>query len=239
MGLVPIDKFEINLDKKKLKTPLGNTFQVPNEALAVAVATEWDFQEKKILQSRMHLTALCNTVIDNPNKLKKEDIKNSILSYLDTDTLCYRSSEPEQLRILQQNTWDPIINWINDRYQVTITPTYELDCTTIDDASKISLGRHILSYDDWSLFGIQYAVEVLKSVILTLATLDRRLMVEDAVSLSRLEVEYQIGKWGNVEWSHDFELLDSRARLAAAILFVHLNSSESTLQLTKQEMNIF
>ena len=51
-------KFEINLDKRKLRTPLGNIFTVPTEPLAIAVATEWDAQKEIIKQHSMHLVRI-------------------------------------------------------------------------------------------------------------------------------------------------------------------------------------
>lgn len=44
--------------------------------------------------------------------------------------------------------------------------------------------------------------------------------------LARLEEEHQIEHWGRVEWAHDASQLDSQARLAASILFVHFNTTE-------------
>lgn len=49
--------YEITLDQKKLKTPKGNVFRVESEPLALAVATEWDSQKEKIIQSSMHLVS--------------------------------------------------------------------------------------------------------------------------------------------------------------------------------------
>ena len=49
--------YEINLDKRKLRTPAGNIFRVPNEALALAVATEWNGQEKLVKRHKMHLVS--------------------------------------------------------------------------------------------------------------------------------------------------------------------------------------
>nr|CAH7764416.1 unnamed protein product [Callosobruchus chinensis] len=48
-------KFEIILDQRKLKTPKGNIFAVESEPLALAIATEWNLQKDKIIQSKMHL----------------------------------------------------------------------------------------------------------------------------------------------------------------------------------------
>lgn len=47
--------FEINLDHRKLKTPQAKLFTVPSEALAIAVATEWDSQQDTIKFYTMHL----------------------------------------------------------------------------------------------------------------------------------------------------------------------------------------
>lgn len=74
---------------------------------------EWDSQKDVIERSKMHLvrlkkmknirevsepilslqfqTTLCNTALDNPNKLMKQDIVNYMLNYLPTDTILYHS----------------------------------------------------------------------------------------------------------------------------------------------------
>lgn len=52
--------FEINLDHRKLRTPQAKLFTVPSEALAIAVATEWDSQQDTIKFYTMHLvTSSC------------------------------------------------------------------------------------------------------------------------------------------------------------------------------------
>lgn len=48
-----------------------------------------------------------------------------------------------------------------------------------------------------------------------------------AVTLQPVLSSPQIQKWGNIEWAHDYELQELRARTAAGTLFVHL-CSEST-----------
>lgn len=53
--------FEINLDHRKLKTPQAKLFTVPSEALAIAVATEWDSQQDTIKFYTMHLVTSLHT----------------------------------------------------------------------------------------------------------------------------------------------------------------------------------
>ncbi|PWA16139.1 hypothetical protein CCH79_00019431 [Gambusia affinis] len=107
--------YEVNLDRRKLKTPSGKLFTVPNEALAIAVATEWDAQKDSIKFYTMHLTTLCNTALDNPTQRSKEQMISAALKFLETDTICYRVDEPSGLVELQRNEWDPVLHWIESR----------------------------------------------------------------------------------------------------------------------------
>ncbi|KAG7507113.1 TOM1 2 isoform X1 [Solea senegalensis] len=194
--------YEINLDRRKLKTPGGKLFTVPNEALAIAVATEWDVQRDTLKFYTMHLT----------------------------DTVCYRVDEPHGLVELQKNEWDPVLQWIENRYNVTIGSSSSILGPDIPAATKDTFQQHLNSYNFWSLTGLEYVITQLKSVVLSMAMIDRHLSVEEAVLLSRLEEEYQIQRWGSVEWAHDYDMYELRARTAAGALFVHLSSESSTVK---------
>ncbi len=88
----------------------------------------------------------------------------------------------------------------------------------------------MLSHSLPCLHALAFGVDAVKSVVLTCAVVERQLTVEEAVSLARLEVQFQTSKWGNVEWSHDLELHDTAARLSAAALFVLLNSNRHAIK---------
>lgn len=82
--------YEVTLDHRKLKTPNGTLFTVKSEPLAIAVAAEFDSQKEHIERSRMHISALCFTAIDNPNRLTKTDIVNYLLNFVATDTVLFQ-----------------------------------------------------------------------------------------------------------------------------------------------------
>ncbi|XP_028332551.1 ATP synthase mitochondrial F1 complex assembly factor 2 isoform X2 [Gouania willdenowi] len=222
--------FEINLDRRKLKTPGGKLFTVPNEALAIAVATEWDVQKETLKFYTMHLSTLCNTALDNPTQRNKDQMISAALKYLETDTVCYRVDEPYGLVELQNNEWDPVLHWIENRYNVTIGSSSNILGPEIPEATKDTFRQHLKSYNFWSLTGLEFVITQLKSVVLALGMIDRHLGVEQAVLLSRLEEEYQIRCWGNVEWAHDYDIYELRARTAAGALFVQLSSESSTVK---------
>ncbi|KAM9253651.1 ATP synthase mitochondrial F1 complex assembly factor 2 isoform 5-T5 [Dugong dugon] len=222
--------FEINLDHRKLKTPQAKLFTVPSEALATAVAMEWDSQQDTIKFYTMHLTTLCNTSLDNPTQRNKDQLIQAAMKFLDTDTICYRVEEPETLVELQKNEWDPIIEWAEKRYGVEIGASTSIMGPSIPAKTYEMLASHLASYNMWALQGIEFVVAQLKSLVLTLGLMDLRLTVEQAVLLSRLEEQYQVQKWGNIEWAHDYELQELQARAAAGTLFVHLCSESTTVK---------
>ena len=51
------------LDKKKMKTPMGKLFVAPTEALALAVAHEWNSQKDVIKRHSMHLVRRAAAVL--------------------------------------------------------------------------------------------------------------------------------------------------------------------------------
>ncbi|KAL4624555.1 ATP synthase mitochondrial F1 complex assembly factor 2 isoform X1 [Arapaima gigas] len=222
--------FEINLDRRKLKTPGGKLFTVPNEALAVAVATEWDTQKDTLKFYTMHLTTLCNTALDNPTQRDKDQIIMASLKFLETDTICYRTEEPAALVELQKNEWDPVLNWVEKRYNVVIGSSSSILGPQIAEETKDTFRQHLGSFNFWALTGLEFVITQLKSVVLSFGLIDRHLTVEQAVLLSRLEEEYQIRRWGNIEWAHDYDMYELRARTAAGTLFVHLSSESSTIK---------
>ncbi|EEB12033.1 ATP synthase mitochondrial F1 complex assembly factor 2, putative [Pediculus humanus corporis] len=224
-------KYEVTLDQRKLKTPKGKLFYVESEPLALAVAAEWDRQKTNIVPSSMHLTGLCYTVLDNPNKFTKEEIVNNIIKYLDTDTILYTSGEEDELYDLQLKEWQPILNWFCKKFDISIESSKDISGPKISMEAKDVLRKYLLSYNLWAVHGFIFTIEALKSVILGITCAERYISVEKAVYLSRLEEEYQVGKrWGRIEWSHELNQQDTQARVAAGILFIYVNSSSNLIK---------
>ncbi|XP_053664595.1 ATP synthase mitochondrial F1 complex assembly factor 2 [Anopheles marshallii] len=218
-------RYEITLDTRKLKTPRGLPFYVESEPLAIAIATEWDAQKEVIDRSSMHLTALSSTVIDNPNSLQKHDMVNYLVNYINTDTVLFHSSEEPELKNIQNQEWTPIVEWCNKRYEINLASTDSLVVPTFEPGMAMNLSRYFSSYNSAALHGFVFAVDTIKSIILTMACVDRYIPIEKAVRLARLEEEFQQGHWGKVEWAHDVQRLDSQARLSAAVLYIYFNTS--------------
>lgn len=223
-------KYEITLDQRKLKTPKGTTFQVESEPLALAIAAEWNSQKDTIERSRMIITSLANTAIDNPNNYSKEDIINYLLSFAETDTVLFHNQDEPDLYKLQTELWSPIINWFNKRYNTDLQKTDDISPPNFPSNAKMEISKYLRSHSLDTLHGFQFAVDTLKSVVLAFACIDRFITPEKAVMLSRLEEEYQLGHWGRVEWAHDLSQQDLQARLSAAVFYIHCNSFSHFVQ---------
>lgn len=112
---------------------------------------------------------------------------------------------------------------------VEVKPSASIVGPDISEEARQRLVRFLSVYNLSALRGVHYAAEALKSVLLALAAVQGRLSVEEAVKLSMLEQEYQTERWGRVEWAHDVEYFDTCARVAAAVLFVQLNSTSHSV----------
>lgn len=230
------NKYEILLDQRKLKTPLGTIVTLENEFLALTLAQEWNQQRKKIDLPSMHLYSLMNTIIDNPLKLTKNQIVEKIMYFLDWDTLLYRSDQPEEFQQLQMKSWDPIISYINEHFHTNFQSTYDLDKKDlIHKNDRDIIEKYLTSFDQSSLTIFLFIVEQLKSILLSICLVKQHRSVEDVSLLSRLETEFQISRWSNVEYYHDYEIMDTRSKIAAAYLvFYCLNNNITRTVMSKE-----
>lgn len=161
----------------------------------------------------MHLSSLTNTTLDNPNKLAPSDLIRNINEYLSTDTLLYfesaasSSSDSSRLLEIQEREWRPLVDWFN---AVFVDARLKInrggdDDSLIGNSSSESFNHYLKSdFTLSTLIAFNYMIECLKSVILSVALLEKRLeSVDQCVRLTLLEQSHQWQNWGKVEWYHD------------------------------------
>lgn len=193
------------------------------------IVAEWDSQKDKIIPTNMHLTSLVNTVIDNPSGLTIDSYVDKLISYLEFDTVCYRNTLPNELYELQTKQLDPIVQWFADQFKCSMPITNDVILPKIDEKTLEIIRKYLRSFNQWSMVGIMYATENLKSLILTCALIARKLSIEQAVSLSRIEENFQASRWTSVEYHHDLEQYNIQSRVAAAIVFILLNFEKNII----------
>jgi len=228
------DGYEIGLDGRKIKTPLNNILKVNSLSLANMIANEWRSQRDLIKKHEMLLTNIAFTAIDNPQNMTKEEMIDQLTEWLYTDTLCFRIKEPVEMKSLQEQRYDPILDWLRERYNCEVPISDNIMPPDIPVSTQNKL-KQIFNFNQASLFGLTLITENLKSLILTIALINQKISISEAVSLSRLELEYQTRVWGSVEWAHDLEKNLITATVASALIFF-LSNSESTKVVKKGKL---
>ncbi len=205
-------EFVVALDGRSLKTPAGNRLAVPTAALAEAVASEWDRQEKKIDPTTMGVTRIVGTGLDLIAE-NREPFTRGVLRFADTDLLCYRADSPMDLAILQAETWDPLLEWAVERLGVRMNTTSGV-VPVLQPATTLSvLGDRVARFDAIGLSALSSAVEACGSLIMGLALAEGRIDGNATFDAAQLDETYQMEKWGS-----DTEAVRRRDRLRADIL---------------------
>ena len=102
--------YVILLDKRLVKTPAKATLAVPSQAMAEAIAAEWEAQDEKIDPQKMPTTRSANAALDKVTPQRAE-VAQLIAAYGENDLLCYRAPAPIELVDRQKEAWDPLLAW--------------------------------------------------------------------------------------------------------------------------------
>lgn len=186
--------FRIELDGRPVRTPGRAHVAVPSQALAEAVAAEWQAQGDTIEPMTMPLTRLVNSAIDGVENNRAE-IAAEIVRYAGTDLLCYRVDGPEKLVVLQRELWDPILDWARDEMGARFVMSegirhIEQPAQTLERiASK-------LPADSLHLAALNLMTTLSGSALIALAVWHKRLSALDAWRVAHIDEETQEELWG-------------------------------------------
>jgi chaperone required for assembly of F1-ATPase len=201
----------ITLDGKPIKTPGKRDLLVPNEALAVAIAEEWNAQEGEVRATIMPLTRLATTTVDRV-ATQRDAIIGQTANYAATYLVCYRAAHPPTLAARQQAVWQPLIDWAVLRYDAPLSVTTGVIPTNQSAASLRAFAAAVAEQDDFALTALHVATAACGSLVIGLALIDGQLDAEGAFAASQLDESFQIEAWGE-----DAEQAERRRTLAADI----------------------
>ncbi len=218
------DGYVILLDGKVLKTPTKADLTLPTRGLAQQVAAEWKSQGEEIKPAEMWFMRLVSTAIDRVAD-RQEQVLRQFRRLAENDLLYYRAGEPKELSLLQSESWDPVLAWAQQRFDVSfqlakgIMPTPQSNAT-LDRLEKVATG------DVFRLTGLAHGAALLSSPILVLALAEKYIDSERAYELSLLDELYQLSLWGEDE---DAKTKRDKIKLEIDTLsayFISLNESD-------------
>ncbi len=188
--------YSLLLDDKEVKTPLQKRLLIPSLDLAEAIKAEWEKQEDKIIPASMPLFQLLNTVIDKIEIDPSEYIKQ-VLEYSKSDLVCYFAEEGDDIYPIEKKEWQPLIDWVQDRYNIKLELTNGINYIEQSDDTLNKFKEVMADLDKYQLASIQAAVPILGSIVISLAILENQMDVEQGFKAAFLDEIYQISKWGS------------------------------------------
>jgi chaperone required for assembly of F1-ATPase len=185
----------ILLDGRPVKTPGRRDLALPSDALAEAIADEWNAQGELIEPRAMALTGLANAALDRiaPDAA---GFARGLAAYGESDLLCYRAEAPIGLVRRQSESWDPILAWAQQRYDAV----FELATGVVHVAQPAEtlarLNAALAALGPFALAGLSPLVTVSGSLLIALALAEGALPLGAAWAAATLDEQWQAEQWG-------------------------------------------
>lgn len=214
--------WEVVLDDRPVRTPGKLPLVLPTQALAQAVADEWDAQGEIILPLLMPLTRAANSALERVAPQRAE-VAAMLADYAGTDLLSYRAEGPGVLADRQAAGWDPLLDWAGARWDARLAQTEGVIPVAQDEAALARLAAAVAVLDIFGLTALHDLVTLPGSLILGLAVLEGRIDAAEAHRLARIDEEFQAEQWGR----------DAEADEAAAGRLLAMQSAERLWRLSR------
>lgn len=212
------DGFTVALDGRMVKTPAKRSLIAPTEALAHAMAKEWAAQGMEIDPFSMPLTQLANSALDRTGTQRAEIVK-AVSAYGGSDLICYWADAPAELIDRQRAAWRPLIDWANDRFDISLVVVQGIVHKPQEPRTLANLREEVASLDDFRLTGLADCVAAAGSLIIGLALLHGRLDSDGVFESSQVDETFQIDLWGE-DWEQKQKRVGLRAGIKAAERFL-------------------
>jgi chaperone required for assembly of F1-ATPase len=188
--------FTVALDGRAIKTPAAADLVLPTEALAEAVAGEWNGQGKTLDAATMPMFRSAATVIDRVAP-KRAEVIHVTLKFGETDLLCYRADAPDDLVQQQSALWQPWLDWAASVFGAEMKVTTGIVPINQPAAAIAALTNTTEGLNDYQLLSVSAAAAAAGSLILGLALGQEALSPEEAAALALLDDLYQVERWGD------------------------------------------
>lgn len=185
----------IELDGRSVRTPAKAPLALPSEALAEAIATEWNESGETVDPRAMPLTGLANAAIDrvapDPDRFAE-----GLARYGENDLLCYRAESTVSLVARQAGLWDPLLAWARRRYDVDFVVTTGVAHVAQPEATLARLAHAVAAIDPFRLAGLSPLVTIGGSLVAALAVLEGGVSTEQVWEAVSLDDRWQLEQWG-------------------------------------------
>jgi len=187
--------FRVVLDGRPVRTPSKALLVVPTEALAEALAAEWQSQGAEIKPATMPLTRLLNSTLDGVRG-SEAAVADDIAKYAATDLVCYRATSPAELVRRQAAQWDPMVAWAAEALDCRLTVVSGLMPVAQAGDAVARIRARLDTRDVYRLAATHVATTLLGSAVLALALARGRIDAGAAWSAAHIDEDFQAEQWG-------------------------------------------
>lgn len=213
--------FAVLLDGRTLSTPRGTPLILQSAALARAIAGEWEAQEEEINPRTMPMTGLANAAVDRIGP-EREAMIERLRGYAETDLLCYRAEEPEDLIRRQQRHWQPLLDWAEEAHGIHLTVTSGVVPVAQPGSAREALSAVLEGCDDFEVTALVGLAAATGSLIIAMALAAGRIDAAEAFSLAFLDENFQSERWGmDAEALARLRAIEGDIQAAARLLDLH------------------
>ncbi|MBY6155677.1 ATPase [Vannielia litorea] len=210
--------FAVHLDGRPVKTPAKAPLLLPTEALARAVAAEWQAQGEKIDPLSMPFTRSANSALDRVAP-QHADVAEIVAAYGESDLICYRADSPTALVERQAVAWDPLVDWASDALDAPLVIATGVMHVPQPATSIESLRALVQRQDAFALTALHDLTALSGSLVMGLAVQANHAAPEDLWERSRVDETWQIEQWGEDEEAAEVAARKRGDFLHAAELF--------------------
>ena len=182
-------------NKKIIKTTFNNSIKVNDEKIAIELSKYLSICLKSKKNSKKFFLRILFFSFDL-DKDSRQDIVDKILSFLSTDLLCYRAEKNSELETIQKNLWDPLINFVENKYKLIFKTTNGIIPIQQESGNKKKLLKILKKLNRHDLTSFYYITNFSNSNIIALNFLSNNINFKKAWILLSLEEAYSLKKWG-------------------------------------------
>ncbi|MXO84615.1 molecular chaperone [Altererythrobacter aurantiacus] len=207
--------FVVTLDNRRMKTQGGQAQIVPTDALARLLAGEWAAQGDTLDPKAFPFRDMADYAIDRVSA-ERDEVIDKLLSYAETDTLCYRAEPGEALFERQEAEWEPVLAAFEKRHAVAFTRISGIVHHAQSEDSLTRLREALAEEDAFALAGLQTMASLAASLCIAMESREADNDAEALWDASTLEERWQVEQWGE-----DAEARERSDRQRAEFLRAH------------------
>ena len=186
--------WQVQLDGRPVKTPAKAPLTLPTQALAAAIAAEWEGQGAEVVPETMPLTPYVCSALDRVAPAKAQIIATAS-AFVETDLLCYPTDAPQELRDVQDRLWLPLL----EKMDWPFRQADGLTAVAQDPGVRRQATAWLESLEPFTLTAVTSLIEASGSFVLSYGLVMGLWDLATVSEACMLEERYSLKKWGSDE----------------------------------------